>query len=41
MQHQTEHSIHQSTHARNKTQFMTHITLLFVSARGCHPQEVL
>jgi len=36
-----ERSIHQPTLARNKTQSMTNIKLLFVSAPGCHPQGVL
>jgi len=36
-----ERSIHQPTLARNKTQSVTNIKLLFVSAPGCHPQGVL
>jgi len=33
-------SLHQPTDALNKTQFMTSIELLHVSAPECHPQEV-
>jgi hypothetical protein len=32
--------IHQPTNELNKTQFMTHINLLLVSALACHPREI-